>query len=168
MEYLLLGYVIGPFSLDGTVKIFSRTNLGHIRYKPGNKVYLVDSEGNRTLHKVVRYRNQGQIDYIRFEDINCVEEAEAIKSFSVEVEKNPKDLEEGYYFFSDLVGCEVYDQEKKKRGVVVEVREYPAQVTLYVRRSSTSNFQVPFVKQFIKKVDIEKKEIDVEFIDGML
>ena len=84
------------------------------------------------------------------------------------MEKDRKDLEVGYYFYEDLVGCSIIDQSKNELGIVNKVEEFPAQITLRVKRQNGKDFFVPFVKQFIKKVDIDAKKIYIEVIEGML
>ena len=68
----------------------------------------------------------------------------------------------------DLVGCKVLDEKGQELGVVKEVEEFPAQLTLRVKRAGKEDFFVPFVKAFIRRVDINKKEIEINVIGGML
>ena len=77
-------------------------------------------------------------------------------------------MEKGQYFYSELRGCEVYDQNNKLLGKVKEVEEFPAQLTLRVARDKKPDFFVPFIKQFIKAVDIKNKAILIEKIEGLL
>ena len=62
----------------------------------------------------------------------------------------------------------IADENGQEVGVVKEVEEFPAQLTLRVKRAGKEDFFVPFVKAFIKRVDINKKEIEINIIEGML
>ena len=86
----------------------------------------------------------------------------------MQVIKDNNDLEVGYYFYSDLIGCAILDENKEVLGIVKNVEEFPAQITLRVKRNNGKDFFVPFVKQFIKNVDIDNKKIYIEVIEGML
>ena len=66
------------------------------------------------------------------------------------------------------IGCKVLDEKGQELGVVKEVEEFPAQLTLRVKRAGKEDFFVPFVKAFIRRVDINKKEIEINVIGGML
>ena len=39
-EYLLLGYIVDAFSLDGTFKVLSKTDFAKQRYQKGKEVFL--------------------------------------------------------------------------------------------------------------------------------
>ena len=117
---------------------------------------------------VESFRMSGQIVFVKLEGINNPESAKEFKDFEIHTIKNRNDLQVGYYFYEDLVGCSIIDQSKNELGKVSKVEEFPAQITLRVKRANGKDFFVPFVKQFIKKVDIDDKKIYIEVIEGML
>ena len=166
MEYLTLGKIIDTFSLDGSVKILSSTTNQEIRYKKGNKLFISDSGEMKEL-TVDSYRRSSNCDIVKFQEITTVDEAILLKGKEVLVIKDSKDLKEGYYFYSDLKGCTII-ADGKKFGQVIEVEEFPAQLTLRCKSANGKAFFVPFVKAFIKSVDIEKKEIEINFVEGLL
>lgn len=163
MEYLSLGKIIDSHGLDGTVKIFSSTTNGQTRYQKGNKV-LIDGR----QYTILNYRHNGNLDFVRFEEITNPEDAKLLKGHFVEVIKDRNELKEGYYFYDDLKGCTVIDKDHNAYGIVKEVEDFPAQITLRVSRNNNKDFFVPFVKAFIIKVDIENKEITINVMEGML
>ncbi len=169
MEYLSLGKIIDSFGLDGTLKVYSTTDNQKLRYKKGNKLFLYnEQEDNRIPVTVVSYHSSGNLDYVKFEEITSPEKGKEYKGFEIHTIKDANDLKVGYYFYSDLVGCKIIDQVNNELGIVSKVEEFPAQLTLRVRRENGKDFFVPFVKQFIKKVDIESETISINVIEGML
>ncbi len=169
MEYLSLGKIIDSFGLDGTLKVYSTTDNQKLRYKKGNKLFLYnEQEDNRIPVTVVSYRSSGNLDYVKFEEITSPEKGKEYRGFEIHTIKDANDLKVGYYFYSDLVGCKIIDQVNNELGIVSKVEEFPAQLTLRVRRENGKDFFVPFVKQFIKKVDIESETISINVIEGML
>ena len=166
MEYLTLGKIIDTFGLDGSVKVFSSTTNQDIRYKKGNVVYIsIDNE--MKAFTVSAYKKSSNLDVVRFKEITTIDEAALLKGKEIVVIKDQNDLEEGYYFYSDLRGCDIIS-DGKKLGKVIEVEEFPAQITLRCKSISGKNFFVPFIKQFIKEVRIETKEIEINYMEGML
>ena len=169
MEFLSLGVVNDSFGLEGTLKIYSTTNMSSKRYKVGNKVFLFNPQTNeRTEHEVLSFRHNGFFDFVKLTGIDNPENAKALKGYEIHVEKNREDLEKGSYFYSDLRGCKVFDQDHNELGTVKEVEEFPAQLTLRVMRKGKPDFFVPFIKQFIIEIDIENKAITIQKIEGML
>ena len=168
-EYLLLGYIIDSFSLDGTVKILSKTDFADLRYQEGNKVFFYSPKTKERLEMtVVSYRSNGQFDFVKVEEINSPEEVQGFKGYEVQVEKDYKNMEKDTYYFVDIVGCEVLDENGQVLGKVSQVEEFPAQLTLRVKRKDQPDFLVPFVKAFIRSVDIKKKQIVINVIGGLL
>lgn len=169
MEYLDLGIIIGSFSLDGTLKLKSLTNHPEIRYQKGKKIFLFNTKTNEmTQLSVVSYRTSGQFDLVKFLGVDTKEKADELRGCLLKVEKDIKDLEEGHYFFSDLVGCQIIDENENVLGVVSQVEEFPSAITLRVRRNGDKDFFVPFLNEFIIKVDILKKMINIKVMEGML
>ena len=166
MEYLTLGKIVDTFSLDGSVKVISSTTNQDIMYKKGNKIFVsVDNEMKELT--VISHRKSSNCDIVKFQEITNIDEALLFKGKSLLVIKDTKDLKEGYYFYSDLEGCSIHSEEKEL-GKVISVEEFPAQLTLRCKTSSGKVFFVPFVKAFIKSVDIEKKEIHINYVEGLL
>lgn len=169
MEYLSLGTIVGGFGLDGTLKVFSTSTNEEKRYTKGNIILFYDEKNEtRKEYEVISYRQSGKFTYLKVKGISNPEEADSLKGLQIQVAKDRNDLKEGYFFYSDLEGCTILDEDRKEYGVVKDVEEYPAQITLRVKRNNGKDFFIPFVKAFILKVDIESKQIIVKIIEGML
>ena len=168
-EYLLLGYITDAFSLDGTFKVLSKTDFASKRYQKGNEIYLYQANTKQRMTVIVEsYRSSGQFDFVKVQGINSKEEALEFKGYEIQALKDYNVIDKDHYYYSDLVGCKVIDEKGNELGMVSQVEEFPAQLTLRVRRKGKEDFFVPFVKAFIRKVDINKKEIEINVIGGML
>ena len=169
MEYVSLGIIKDSFGLDGTMKIFSTTTNQAKRYKANSKVFLYNPQTDERRELTVSsFRKNGPFDFLKVIEINTPEEVKLLKGQEIHAKKDDIELEKGQYYYADLVGCEVYDQDNNLLGKVKEVEEFPAQLTLRVARAKSKDFFVPFIEQFIKTVDIENKRILIEKIEGML
>ena len=100
----------------------------------------------------------------------AIEIAEKYIGYSVYINKEDAELDDDMYFFCDLEGCTVIDNETKEElGVVESVEEFPAQLTLSVKSNKTDKiFFVPFVEAFVVDVDIENKKIYINVIKGLI
>ena len=168
-EYLLLGYITDAFSLDGTFKVLSKTDFASKRYKKGNEIFLYNPKTKERLTVIVEsFRNNGQFDFVKVNNVNSKEEALEFKGYEIQALKDYGVVGKDDFYYVDLVGCKVIDQNGKEQGTVSQVEEFPAQLTLRVKRNGKEDFFVPFVKAFIRRVDINKKEIEINIIEGML
>ena len=168
-EYLLLGYIVDAFSLDGTFKVLSKTDFAKKRYQKGKEVFLYQTNTKQRMTVIVEnYRKGGQFDFVKVQGINSKEEALEFKGYEIHALKDYQIVDKDTYYYVDLVGCKILDDKGQILGEVSQVEEFPAQLTLRVKRKGQEDFLVPFVKAFIKSVDIEKKEIVINVIGGLL
>ncbi|MGM9873983.1 MAG: ribosome maturation factor RimM [Bacilli bacterium] len=167
MEYLKLGSKITAFGLKGGFKIYSSTFFQSIRYQQGNTIYIKKDEQYIPL-TVKEYFTKGNFDFIQVEEFTTIEQLSPYLSLDVYCEKDDNLTKEGYYYFSDLKKCYVYDENNNLLGKVKEVEEFPAQITLRIQRENNKDFFVPFIKQFIISIDINKQQIVIKVIEGML
>jgi 16S rRNA processing protein RimM len=166
MDKLLVGKIIDTFSLNGTLKVFSNTSNQEIRYQEGNKLLLTNGEDEKEV-TVSEFRSSGKFDFVKFIEIDDVDSAREFIGYEICVNKDYKDLKEGYFFYSDLQGCDVVS-DGKILGKIIRVEEFPAQITLRAKANNGKEFFIPFIEQFIVKVDIENKQIFINYMEGML
>lgn len=170
MEYVRLGQVVKSFGLDGQVRCFSLTDFAKQRFKIGAKVSLLNEKTQERIPlTVTAFRESGDCYFLGFEEIKNIDEAEKIRGYFVEMDKANAPLPKGFYRLEDLKGCAVLDENLRKLGLVSDILSYAPTKTLVVSRENAKPFYVPFVmKEFIQKVDIEKKQIIIKVIPGLL
>ena len=143
MSYLKIGKIIDSHGLDGTFKVFNTTDSPKKRYAKGNKVYLYNETTDERLEMTVEaFRMSGQLVFVKLSGIDNPESAKEFKGFEIHTIKDRNDLDVGYYFYEDLVGCLIIDQSSNELGTVSKVEEFPAQITLRVKRNNGKDFFV--------------------------
>ena len=119
-----------------------------------------------TIHSVNEAR--GTIMIQGFENMESAKKLTNVKLYTtMQATREQCELEEGEYFWFDIVGCTVYEDDKKL-GVVKEVERititnYLSIVTddALVSEGASKSFLVPYQDAFIVKTDIDNKRIDV-------
>ncbi len=168
MEFVKLGHIIDSFKLDGTFKVVSSTDFASLRYKKGNTIYLQKNNSEPLPLTIEKYHNNGKLDFVKTKEINVKEDAELYIGYEILFNKDEADIPEGYYRYDDLMGLKVFNENNKEMGIIIEVKEFPAQVTLKVKSIKDNEFYVPFVPFFIKDVDLKNQKIVIHEIGGML
>lgn len=77
-------------------------------------------------------------------------------------------LKEGEFFYSDIVGFDVISIDEEPLGVVADVIDRPPQDILVLRTHEKKDVFIPFVREFVREVDIESSRVVVSLIEGML
>lgn len=172
IELLQVGKIINTCGLKGEVKIYSTTFYAKKRYKKNNKVLLGIFEDEIDKYKnysIKSYRNFKGFDYVVFNEISSIEEAKKLIGKFVFIKKEDAKLEKDQYLFVDLINCEIIDVNNQKAlGNVIDIYEFPASISLKIKTSDNNIVNVPFIKQFIAKVDVENKKIYINNMEGLL
>jgi 16S rRNA processing protein RimM len=81
-------------------------------------------------------------------------------------EKNRVILEDGSFYFYELINAEVFEKDELL-GKVLSVQNYGSGDLINVKHND-KEILIPLNKEFIKKIDIANKRVEVELIDGFL
>ena len=155
--------IINTHGLKGECKLYLVTDDPQHRFEKGRVLHLEDG---RTL-TVVRYREQKGFGYCYFEGVDSIEKAEQLKTKNLFIaQEDLPELEEGQYYYHELMHCTVYNEEKEKLGEVVDILETGANLVFRIG-DENKNFLCPYVPTFIESVDIPNKTIVIKEMEGL-
>ncbi len=146
------------------------TQAGKERLKKRRKAeHLMDAEviEKQTLSfSKVKPHKQGVI--IKFNQVKDRNQAEDLKGLIVQI---PKELlmtgsDEEEFYYHKIMGFTLYDQNKKVCGTVSSHYNNSAHDILVLENDHPSK-EVPFINEWIKNIDFDKKEIHMELPDGL-
>ena len=166
MEYVTIGKILNTFGIKGELKVDVYTDFPEERFKKGSVVYI----GEEYLpFKVLTYREHKGFMLLLLEDNEDINLVEKFKGMYLYKSKDDiKPLENGEYYFSDLKDLGVYIDDKKI-GKVLRVEEGLRNNNLRVLKDEDNKeYLIPFIPVFIRNVDLDKKRIDVNWIEGLI
>jgi 16S rRNA processing protein RimM len=104
----------------------------------------------------------------KFQGIDSISDAEPLAGADVCIPKEERlPLEEGEFYHTDLIGCEVVDGAGRVLGRVENFQESGGPALLAVRRENGKELLIPFVKAFCRTIDVERRRIEVELPEGL-
>lgn len=166
-EFILIGQIVNTHGVKGEVKVLSQTDFKTDRYSKNNTTYI-DFNGEKVFVKIKSYRLHKGFDLLVFEGLEDINLVEKYKGSSLYTEnKKIKNLLENEFHISDLTGLSVY-QNHENKGVVESIRTYPQCDYLEVRTLANELKLIPFINEFILKVDLNQKIIEVTEMEGLL
>lgn len=115
----------------------------------------------------VKFNNKCAI--MKFEGINSIDELMEYKGCALYIDENDlkENLDEDEFLTSDLVGMEVFTNDKKI-AVVVGLSNNGGTDLLTVKTASGKISYVPFVKDICKEIDMENNRIIIEHLEGLI
>ena len=161
MKYYEVGKIINTHGIKGDLKIDSYSNLD--RFKKGNYIYIGEE---KERFEIFTNRTSKGFEYISLKgylDINLVLKYKGKLVYIDETQLG--DLEEDEYFYHDLIGLEVYNEDNLYRGIVVGIRELPQGDLLEVEKKDSKIALIPFRKEFV--LDVNEKII-IHEIEGLI
>lgn len=176
-KFIAIGKITKPVGLKGYVKVLSLTdfpdrfgNLKHIKlFNERENLVLLNKFSNSEDFYVKDLIFEKDYFKILFDDYNDVGSVSGlIGCFLVINEAKRKKLEKGKYYYYELIGLKVIC-EGELFGKISAVENYGGQdlLKIYLYKDD-KNILIPYVDEFVKKVDIEKGFVEINVIDGML
>jgi len=153
-----LGRTVG---LWGDLKLHLHTDFPE-QFKVG-QTYKSD-RGNLTISEINLTR--GTIRFIGYEGVDAAKKLTNAKLYANEAQtKENCTLDEGQYFWFDIIGCEV-KQGDEVLGVIEEIQRMADTDYLAIKTDETlvqsglaKHFLLPYIERYILKVDTKEKVV---------
>ncbi|MCU7556640.1 ribosome maturation factor RimM [Macrococcus capreoli] len=161
-----VGKIVNMHGVKGEVKILSASDFAEERFHPG-KTLLIPFKDETVSLVIKSYRVHKNFHMVAFEGIHNINEVEQYKGLDVyqDVDTASLPLEENEYYYSDIIGCEVFN-EGESIGKVTEIFETGAN-DVWVVKGEKENL-IPYIEDVVKEIDIDNKKITIEAMEGLL
>jgi len=179
-RWITLARIVRPQGRRG--EVLADLFTGHPEQFTGpSEIFLHLSDGVRQSIRVEDTwlptgRSAGRI-VLKLAGIDSINDAEKLLGGEIQIPENQRlALEDGNYYVSDLVGCEVVDRGDPL-GKVVDMhfpqdargkRIEDAAAIFVVERTNGDEVFIPFANAFIESIDIAARRIEMNLPDGLL
>ena len=166
MNYYNVGKIVATHGLKGEVKVAITTDFPEDRFAEGSRLYLGP---NRQEVTVKAGRPFKQFWLVTFNEIPGIDEAEKVQGQELVVsEEDQGELPDGVYYYRDLLGCTVVDDEKgEKIGELTDIEAPGANDIWEITEENGKKFWIPYIPDVVKSVDIEQKVVRVQLMEGL-
>ncbi|MBV35904.1 MAG: ribosome maturation factor RimM [Rickettsiales bacterium] len=162
-EPLVVGKLNGAYGIKGWVKVYSFTSPKEniFNYKP----WYLKLNGEWQEIAIVTGREQGKTLVAQLEGCDDRNQAEAYHGVEVAIDKSQlPELENGEYYWRDLIGLSVVNQAGEQFGQVKKLMETGANDVLVVKKPKGGELLIPYVPDYsVINVDLEAGEILVDW-----
>ncbi len=160
---LHIAKVIGTKGLKGHIKLYPYTNMPQ-DIERVSEVYI----GEKNKYSLSSCKLNKNILVVKLDGIENIEAAEKLKNMDVYIAENEIDafLGDDTFFYEDLIGFEIKDEEGNVIGKLSEIKRLPKQDVLVIK-DSDREWMLPFIDEFITAIDSDNKVIEVKLIKGM-
>ena len=163
-NYQPIAKISGLYGLNGAVKLtpLSRYFEDYINYK-----YFMMGSSRSDLKEIVldEIMGLGKNRIFKFNGFNSVNDSKNIKG-KILYKKVSKD-EKINLVSEDLLGWDIINNLGEKVGILINVMWLPNN-DVYIIKNGDKEYLIPVIEEIIRKVDYDKKEININPIDGMI
>jgi 16S rRNA processing protein RimM len=140
------------------------------RFVEGMKLYALGKSGDSRRELAVEevWPHKGLL-VLKFSGVDSMSDAETLIGSELQVPKAERaELEPGWNYVSELVGCAVFDHSTdigRVQDVQLGAGEAPL---LIIKNAAGKEFDVPFAEAYLEGVDLPKKQVRMILPEGML
>ena len=163
----MIGKVVSTQGNKGEVNVLSFTDSIE-RFKNLDNVFL-RNKNSQTILNVEKIRIKKDTVILKLKDIENLEEAKMIVGSFLEVErKNAVKLSKDTYFIFEIIGLEVYSENNIFLGKVENIISTGSNDVYVVGRKDKEELFIPAIHNVVKNIDLEKKRITINMVDGLI
>lgn len=166
-QFFRVGVITSTHGVHGEVKVFPTTDDSG-RFKKLKTVILDTGAGHMDLEveSVKFFKNMVILKFKGYDNIEAMEKYKG-KDLLVSRE-NAVRLKENENFIADLIGLPVVTDEGEQLGILKDIMQTGANDVYVVDNQKGREILLPSIRECILNVDLEKGEILVHVLDGLL
>ena len=167
----VVGKLGSTYGIRGWLRIYSSTEYAEsiFDYQP----WFLKIKGQWQPTELESWKHHNHELIAKLKNVNDRETAQSLANIEIGVDLSVfPQLEEGDYYWHDLIGCNVVNLEGYAMGTVTEMMETGSNDVFVVRANSKDAFGkqerlIPFLyEQVVKRVDLTTKVIEVDWDAG--
>ena len=137
-------------------------------------MFALNAQGERRQLELEGFwPHKGRI-VLKFAGVDSISDAEGLIGSEIQIPASERaELEEGANYISDLVGCMVFvsvagSENERELGPLRAVQFGAGEAALLVIGEGRQELLIPYATEFVKRVDVEHKRIELLLPEGML
>lgn len=171
-KFYTVGKIVNTHGIRGDLKVLPQTDFAETRFASGSKLFMVNEEtGEAREVKIVSSREQKNVYMLKLEGFNNINEVEKFKGWSLKIsESQQEELEEGEYYYHEIIGCAVVTEEGEELGKISEILSPGANDVWVVDRPKGKGKQLllPVIDDVVLDVNVADKLITVRLMEGLI
>jgi 16S rRNA processing protein RimM len=169
-KWFNVGKIVNTQGIKGEVRVISTTDFPEERYKKGNEVFLFLPKNDAPIQLTIKsHRKHKNFDLLLFEGYENINDVEKFREAIIKVpESQLGKLEEGEFYFHEIIGCLVFTSQGEEVGRITEILTPGANDVWVVKGKNGKEILIPYIDDVVVKIDINEKTIIIDPMEGLL
>jgi 16S rRNA processing protein RimM len=142
------------------------------RFRQGMRLWALMKDGQRREVTVDDLWPHKSFLVLKFRGLETISDAEPLVGAELQLPRSERaQLEPGWTYLSDLIGCAVFDGQRRI-GEIEDVHFGAGEAPLLVVREKEQKaklpYEIPFAEAFLEELDLEHKQVRMKLPEGLL
>ncbi len=167
MEFYNVGKIVNTHGIRGEVRVIATTDFADQRFAKGATLYLAGKGEPLELTVESARPHKGSM-LVKFTGYDNINDVQTFRDHELMVsEKDQEPLEEGAYYYHQIIGLDVETLDGEHLGTIKEILSPGANDVWVVQRPGKADLLLPKIDQVIKQVDLDNHVVKVELMEGL-
>jgi 16S rRNA processing protein RimM len=167
--FLPVGKIVGAHGVKGNLKVHSYAESVSV-FESGSLVFAVHA-GKIEKHFAIKWaKPHGKSILLSFKGIEDRDTAEALIGTELFIERTAlPELEEGVYYWVDIIGLSVFTTDNQYIGRVESIMSTGSNDVYIVKKTKDDNTEIliPAIESVVLEIDFKNKTMRVELPEGL-
>lgn len=165
--YVLIGKIVGAHGVKGTHKIRSYAESLET-FKAGSSILIRNNREQEAIYEINWVKPHTGVPLLSLKGVTGRPQAEAMIGGELFIKKSElPELEEGTYYWVDLIGIGVFTTEKEYLGRIESIVETGSN-DVYVVKNGEREILIPALETVVLDIDLGKKQMQVDLPEGLV
>jgi 16S rRNA processing protein RimM len=138
------------------------------RFQAGLRLSALGTNGSRRQLEIEELWSHKAHLVLKFAGVDSISDAEPLAGCQLQVTRTERaQLEPGWTYVSDLVGCTVFDAGGEI-GKIIDVRFGTGEAPLLIVKAGEKEHEIPYAEAYLQSVEPDRGRIKMMLPDGML
>lgn len=164
MEYIYIGKIVNTHGIKGELRIISDFEYKTRVFKKGFNFYIGK---DKIKEEINTYRHHKEFEMVTFNEYNNINQVLKYLKENVYILKEDLNLKDNEYLEKELIGFDVLENNEVVGKVINIEKTSPTNKIMEINYKG-KRVLLPYHKDFILKLDLQNKKIEVKLIEGMI
>jgi 16S rRNA processing protein RimM len=164
-DYILIGKIAGAHGVKGYLKMISHAESLSV-FTPGSSLLLKKS-GNKSIHTIEWVKPHKRNVLLCLKGVENRDQADLLAGSELFIETSLlPELEEGTYYWNDLIGLSVFTIEKTYLGRITSILPTGSN-DVYVVKHGKNETLIPALESVVIEINLEDRTMQVDLPEGL-
>jgi 16S rRNA processing protein RimM len=165
-----IGKIVGTHGLNGTCKVYSYAESLSV-FKPNGLIHLKQSRSQQKIYEIKRAKPHSKVVLLTLKNVTNRDQAQQLIGSEICIERTTlPEIEEGAYYWCDIIGLSVFTMDGRYLGRVASIIATGSNDVYVVKNPDNPDKHevlIPAIESVVREIDLEQQILRVDLPEGL-